>query len=152
MSRPFGENEKMGNKIQAQSFLSGRALIVAANRGPVTFEVAEDGHLEPQRGEGGLVTALTGLYRQSDGVWIACARTEADAAWRSGIVTMAEDCQIGMRFLSPEPAAVVDRAGGHRRLVALAIGGASGVEPVVRMEGRKMIDRYCISHHIAGQV
>jgi len=85
--------------------LSDRVLIVAANRGPVTFEMAEDEHLEQQRGKGGLVTALTGLCRQSNGVWIACARTEADAAWRSGVVTVAEGCKIGVQFLAPEPSA-----------------------------------------------
>jgi trehalose 6-phosphate synthase len=71
----------------------------------VTFDVAKNGHLEPQRGEGGLVTALTGLCRQSDGVWLACARTEADAAWRSGVVTMGEGCEIKVQFLTPAPLA-----------------------------------------------
>jgi trehalose 6-phosphate synthase len=104
MKSPLLEDEKAANEIQTRSYLADRALIVTANRGPVTFTMAEDGHLEPQRGEGGLVTALTGLCRQSGGVWIACARTEADAAWRSGTVTMAEDCEIKVRFLTPEPA------------------------------------------------
>ena len=105
MSRPFGENEAVGSEVQVRSLLSERALIVAANRGPVTFELAEDGHLAQQHGEGGLVTALTGLCRQSEGIWIACARTEADAAWRSGTVTVAGGCEIKVRFLAPEPAA-----------------------------------------------
>jgi trehalose 6-phosphate synthase len=91
------ENGEMGDQR--------RALIVAANRGPVTFEVAEDGRLEPQRGEGGLVTALTGLCWQTGGVWVACARTEADAAWRSGGVTMGEGCEIDVQFLAPDPLA-----------------------------------------------
>ena len=105
MRDPLWEDEKTENGIQAQTYLADRALIIAANRGPVTFETCEDGHLESQRGEGGLVTALTGLCRQSGGVWVACARTEADAAWRSGTVTMAEDCEIRMQFLTPEPSA-----------------------------------------------
>lgn len=96
MRYPVAENGGMGDN---------RALIIAANRGPVTFDVAENGHLEPQRGEGGLVTALTGLCRQSSGVWLACARTEADAAWRSGIVTMGEGCEIKVQFLTPDPLA-----------------------------------------------
>jgi trehalose 6-phosphate synthase len=105
MSRPFWENEAMGNKVPVQRCLSDRALIIAANRGPVTFETAEDGRLEQQRGEGGLVSALLGLCRQSEGVWIACARTEADAAWRSGTVTVTGGCEIKVRFLAPEPSA-----------------------------------------------
>ena len=105
MSRLFEENEAVGSEGQVQSLLSDRALIVAANRGPVTFEMVEDGHLAQQRGEGGLVTALTGLCRQSEVTWVACARTEADVTWRSGTVTVAEGCEIKVRFLAPEPAA-----------------------------------------------
>jgi len=37
--------------------LSGRELIIAANRGPVTFEENEDGTLRFERSSGGLVTA-----------------------------------------------------------------------------------------------
>jgi trehalose 6-phosphate synthase len=105
MKSPLWKDENTRNKVQARRFLADRALIIAANRGPVTFEMTEDGHPEPQRGEGGLVTALTGLCQQSDSVWIACAHTEADAAWRSGVVTMAEGCEIGVQFLAPEPSA-----------------------------------------------
>jgi trehalose 6-phosphate synthase len=105
MKGPLWGDEKTGNETQAQDYLADRALIIAANRGPVTFEVAEDGHLEPQRGEGGLVTALTGLCLQSGGSWIACARTEADAEWGSGTVEMAEGRDIRVRFLAPDPSA-----------------------------------------------
>ncbi len=87
-------------------FLSHRALIIAANRGPVTFEIAKDGSLQFQRGEGGLVTALTGLCRHTDATWIACAQTEADAAWRERNVTFSEeDVTIRVQFLSPEASA-----------------------------------------------
>ncbi|MEA3342489.1 MAG: trehalose-6-phosphate synthase [Chloroflexota bacterium] len=90
--------------LQAE-FFSNRALIIAANRGPVTFKITEDGLLHPQRGEGGLVTALTGLCRQTDTTWIACAQTEGDAAWQAGNVAMENDGEIGMQFLSPETSA-----------------------------------------------
>jgi trehalose 6-phosphate synthase len=87
-------------------FFANRALIIAANRGPVTFEMAEDGRLSLQRGGGGLVTALTGLCRHTDATWIACAQTDADAAWREGGVPLADNGQvIQMQFLSPESAA-----------------------------------------------
>jgi len=86
-------------------FFSNRALIIAANRGPVTFRTAEDGNLRFQRGEGGLVTALIGLCRHADAVWIACARTEADAIWREGNVAVAHDSTVRVQFLSPEPSA-----------------------------------------------
>jgi trehalose 6-phosphate synthase len=105
MKGPLWGDEKTGNETQAQDYLADRALIIAANRGPVTFETCEDGRLESQRGEGGLVTALTGLCRQSGGVWIACARTKEDAEWGSGTVEMTEGCDIKVQFITPEPAA-----------------------------------------------
>lgn len=83
--------------------LSSRALIIAANRAPITFEVAEDGSLHFQRGGGGLVTALTGLVQYVDAVWIACAQTDADAAWREGSVALSDSGHtIRVQFLSPE--------------------------------------------------
>ena len=48
-------------------------LVLVSNRGPATFE---DG--EPQRGGGGLVTALTGLANHRDAVWVASTMTDGD--------------------------------------------------------------------------
>ena len=49
----------------AAEFFAGRALIIASNRAPVTFERAEDGSLTFERsGGGGLVTALIDLCRE----------------------------------------------------------------------------------------
>jgi trehalose 6-phosphate synthase len=85
------------------SFFAGRALVIAANRGPVTFEAAEDGSLQFQRGGGGLVTALTGLCRYADATWISCAQTETDAAWREGSVALWDDGgSIRLKFLAPD--------------------------------------------------
>lgn len=81
-----------------------RRLIIAANRGPVTFNTAEDGTLITQRGTGGLVTALTNLTQHADTVWVACARTEADAAWRSSTLPL-NGRNLQIDFLSPEPSA-----------------------------------------------
>jgi trehalose 6-phosphate synthase len=53
-------------------------LIVAANRGPVTFERGEDGELAPRRGAGGLVTALIGALQEARGLWVAAAMTDPD--------------------------------------------------------------------------
>jgi trehalose 6-phosphate synthase len=57
-------------------------LILVSNRGPVTF--LPDGEIK--RGTGGLVTALTGLARHRELLWIASAMTPEDvaAAERSG--------------------------------------------------------------------
>jgi trehalose 6-phosphate synthase len=56
-----------------------RPLILVSNRGPVTFERDDGGHLLTRRGGGGLVTALTGLLRRRDALWIASAMTAEDA-------------------------------------------------------------------------
>jgi trehalose 6-phosphate synthase len=53
-------------------------LILVSNRGPATFEQAADGSLVPRRGEGGLVTALTGLAHHRDATWVASAMSDAD--------------------------------------------------------------------------
>jgi len=53
-------------------------LIVASNRGPVTFERDDQGELVPRRGPGGLVTALLGALQKARGSWIAAAMSKTD--------------------------------------------------------------------------
>lgn len=55
-----------------------RQLVVASNRGPVSFVRREDGSLEHRRGGGGLVTALTQALQASGGRWIASAMSAED--------------------------------------------------------------------------
>ena len=83
-------------------FFANRALVIAANRGPVTFEQGLDRDLQPRFGEGGLVKALLGLCRHADATWIACARTDADAAWRAGSTPMVDGSEVRVRFLVPQ--------------------------------------------------
>jgi trehalose 6-phosphate synthase len=90
--------------LQAE-LLENRALIIASNRAPVTFEQDQDGDLTFQRGGGGLVTALTDLCRHTDATWIACAQNEADSAWGAGSIPLPDDGSVRVQFLSPEPAA-----------------------------------------------
>jgi len=54
------------------------ALVVASNRGPVSFERDDDGRLVPRRGSGGLVTVLGGVLERDDATWVAAALTEGD--------------------------------------------------------------------------
>ncbi|MFL6053404.1 MAG: trehalose-6-phosphate synthase [Actinoallomurus sp.] len=53
-------------------------VLVASNRGPVSFALADDGTLSVRRGGGGLVSALAGLDR--DILWICAALSDADRA------------------------------------------------------------------------
>jgi len=55
-------------------------LIIVSNRGPAQFERDEHGERTVRRGGGGLVTALSGLVRHRDALWIASAMTEEDVA------------------------------------------------------------------------
>jgi trehalose 6-phosphate synthase len=85
-------------------FLADHTIIIVANRAPVTFEKSENGELEFERGEGGLVTALLGLCRHTEATWIGCAQTEADTEWHKGYVQMDDnDFEVQVQFLSPEP-------------------------------------------------
>ena len=68
-------------------------LVVAANRGPVTFERDEHGDLEPHRGAGGLVTALVGALQQTGGLWVAAAMSDADRAIATGPENVLVDMQ-----------------------------------------------------------
>lgn len=82
-------------------------LIIAANRGPVTFEESEGGDFRSQRGGGGLVTSLIGLCQHmSHASWIACARSEADVAWQQADVPPLEGLHdIQLQFLEVDAAA-----------------------------------------------
>jgi trehalose 6-phosphate synthase len=85
---------------------SARKLIIASNRGPVTFEEDEKGVVQYQRGSGGLVTALTGLARQLDATWVASAQTTQDSLWDEGEIPLDEDGNtIKVKFLTPKPEA-----------------------------------------------
>jgi trehalose 6-phosphate synthase len=62
----------------ASALLGDRRLIIATNRGPVTFTSGTSGALRPRRGSGGLVTALGQVGRHVPLTWIAAAMSEGD--------------------------------------------------------------------------
>lgn len=85
-----------------------QALIVAANRGPVTFQTAGDGSRTFTRGTGGLVTALIGLAGRMPITWIACARSQDDLDWGQGHVVLdagPKPATLHVNFLSPDASA-----------------------------------------------
>jgi trehalose 6-phosphate synthase len=105
MMEPDREAMRQSCEALQAEFFANRALIIAANRAPVTIERSEDGTLEYLRGGGGLVTALTGLCRHTEATWIACARTEDDANWGEGQVTLDDGSPIRIQFLTPDESA-----------------------------------------------
>jgi trehalose 6-phosphate synthase len=60
-------------------------LLVASNRGPVTFRVADGGEFIARRGGGGLVTALGGLVRVHDVTWISHVMGDGDEAMSDSV-------------------------------------------------------------------
>jgi len=56
----------------------GRRIVVASNRGPVSFARGESGRVVTTRGAGGLVTAVSDALASTGGLWIAAAMSEDD--------------------------------------------------------------------------
>ena len=58
----------------------GGRVLIASNRGPVSFAVGEDGSLVAERGGGGLVSGLSSVGDQADVLWVCAALSDADRA------------------------------------------------------------------------
>ena len=89
----------------AADLLGERRLLIATNRGPVTFTSTAGGSLRPRRGSGGLVTALGQVGRHVPVTWVAAAMTDADrraAADPKLLRQAAGDDGIQLRFASVE--------------------------------------------------
>lgn len=88
--------------------LENRSLIIASNRGPISWHFDEDGELKGQRGSGGLVTALTGMAHHLDACWIACTLSDADRTWKGGAVPFGDhedEREVQVQFVAPSPEA-----------------------------------------------
>ncbi|NHC15267.1 trehalose-6-phosphate synthase [Motilibacter sp. E257] len=53
-------------------------MLVASNRGPLSFVHGEDGGLTGRRGGGGLVSAFTSVGSEAHALWVCCALGDAD--------------------------------------------------------------------------
>ncbi|MFD7242862.1 alpha,alpha-trehalose-phosphate synthase (UDP-forming) [Streptomyces massasporeus] len=61
-------------------------VLVASNRGPVSYTVGEDGSLEAKRGGGGLVSGLSAIGSDADALWVCSALSDGDReAVRRGV-------------------------------------------------------------------
>ena len=64
---------------------SPASILLASNRGPISFTVEDDGTLTPRRGGGGLVSGLSAIGDEIESVWVCAALSEGDrAATRQG--------------------------------------------------------------------
>ncbi|WP_405972638.1 trehalose-6-phosphate synthase [Streptomyces sp. NBC_00988] len=66
---------------------SGAAqVLVASNRGPVSYEVGDDGSLRARRGGGGLVSGLSAIGPDAGALWVCSALSDGDReAVRRGV-------------------------------------------------------------------
>ncbi|WP_199825035.1 alpha,alpha-trehalose-phosphate synthase (UDP-forming) [Streptomyces maremycinicus] len=61
-------------------------VLVASNRGPVSYEVSEDGSLHAKRGGGGLVSGLSAIGPEAGALWVCSALSDGDReAVRRGV-------------------------------------------------------------------
>jgi len=62
-------------------------IVLASNRGPVSFRLDDDGKLQTKRGAGGLVNVVGGALDGTDATWIAAAMSDADrVAAEQGVI------------------------------------------------------------------
>ncbi|MFJ9147073.1 trehalose-6-phosphate synthase [Streptomyces sp. NPDC102270] len=65
---------------------SAAQVLVASNRGPVSYEVREDGSLHAKRGGGGLVSGLSAIGSDAGSLWVCSALGDGDReAVRRGV-------------------------------------------------------------------
>ncbi|WP_406060707.1 trehalose-6-phosphate synthase [Streptomyces sp. NBC_01077] len=82
------------------------SVLVASNRGPVSYVLGEDGELDARRGGGGLVSGLSAVSSQ-DSLWVCAALGEGDReAVRRGIG------EPGVRMLDIDPEVYADAYNG----------------------------------------
>ncbi|MEU2869434.1 trehalose-6-phosphate synthase [Streptomyces olivoreticuli] len=76
-----------------QPHMHAARIVVASNRGPVSYKQDADGRLTAGRGGGGLVSGLSAMDRDAGAVWVCTAMSEGDreAARRAGRRLDAED-------------------------------------------------------------
>ena len=60
------------------NILQQHPLIVASNRGPLEYHLSPEGKLQPSRGSGAIVTALSSLIQNFEFTWVANAMGEGD--------------------------------------------------------------------------
>jgi len=107
----FGKREERFRDL-CQRLLAERRPIFASNRGPISLVENADGSVTPQRGSGGLVTALTSISRFVPLTWVVSAMTEAErqqaAASGGALRAPLLDQEIYLRFVAV-PRAVYQR-------------------------------------------
>ena len=63
---------------------AGGRVLLASNRGPLSFTLADDGSLSARRGGGGLVSGLSAVAGDADVLWVCAALDDAGRAAADG--------------------------------------------------------------------
>jgi trehalose 6-phosphate synthase len=85
---------------------SDRRVLIASNRGPVSFTRADDGQLTEKRGGGGMVSGLSAVADTGAMLWVCAALSEGDraAARAAGNGLLDWDGDSAVRMLDLPPA------------------------------------------------
>jgi trehalose 6-phosphate synthase len=59
---------------------AGGQVLIASNRGPVSFTRGDDGRLSAKRGGGGMVSGLSAVADDADMLWVCAALSDGDRA------------------------------------------------------------------------
>ncbi|WP_406343878.1 trehalose-6-phosphate synthase [Streptomyces sp. NBC_00648] len=72
--------------VSARAAQVAAQVLVASNRGPVSYALDADGTLTPRRGGGGLVSGLSAIGSEADTLWVCSALGDGDReAVRRGV-------------------------------------------------------------------
>jgi trehalose 6-phosphate synthase len=78
--------------------IRGARILVASNRGPVSYAVGQDGELTSRRGGGGVVSGLSAIGPDADALWVCAALSDGDReAVRRGVT------EPGARMIAVDP-------------------------------------------------
>jgi trehalose 6-phosphate synthase len=81
--------------------VTGADLVVASNRGPLSFSLDDEGRPVPAGSAGGLAAALYPMLSGSGATWVACAMSEADRA--AAVAGLMSDGGVELCTVEPSP-------------------------------------------------
>jgi len=77
-------------------------LVVASNRGPLSFVLGDDGRPVPGGSAGGLAAALYPLVEGSGATWVSCAMSEADRS--AAALGLMDELEVPLVTVQPDEA------------------------------------------------
>ncbi|MGW1005478.1 alpha,alpha-trehalose-phosphate synthase (UDP-forming) [Streptomyces sp. NPDC002520] len=132
----------------------GAEVLVASNRGPVSYEVLENGSLRARRGGGGLVSGLSAIGPEAGAVWVCAALGDGDreAARRTGGGPLPDEDTGGqrVRMLGIDPDVFADAYNGIANSVLWFVHHMlyqTPLEPVFDAEFRRQWEAYRVYNH-----